>query len=67
MSAPVEIHIFFILLRYGHEIARLTLAQAAVKKGNGIARKGGVNPVVVQDIKVGVSSRKASCIRPALE
>ncbi|KZT73000.1 BRO1-domain-containing protein [Daedalea quercina L-15889] len=37
--------------RYGHEIARLTQAQAAVKKGYDVARRGGVAPAVFQDIK----------------
>ncbi|KAH9838254.1 BRO1-domain-containing protein [Rhodofomes roseus] len=37
--------------RYGHEIARLTQAQAAAKKGNDIARRGGVTPSVFQDVK----------------
>ncbi|KAH9942761.1 pH-response regulator [Amylocystis lapponica] len=37
--------------RYGHEIARLTQAEATAKKGYDIARRGGVTPVVLQDIK----------------
>ncbi|KAI0342763.1 BRO1-domain-containing protein [Trametopsis cervina] len=37
--------------RYGHEIARLTLAQIAVKKGHEVARKGGVSPTVQKELK----------------
>lgn len=38
--------------RYGHEIARLTQAQAVAKRGHDIARRGGVAAAVLQDIKV---------------
>lgn len=39
------------LLRYGHEIARLNLALAAVKQGYDVARKGSVAQSVQRDVK----------------
>ncbi|KAF9820903.1 hypothetical protein IEO21_01130 [Rhodonia placenta] len=37
--------------RYGHELARLTQAQVAAKKGYDIARRGGVAQAVLDDTK----------------
>lgn len=40
------------LSRYGFEIAYLTQAQLAAKKGYDVARKGGVLPAILNDIQV---------------
>ncbi|KAH7913212.1 BRO1-like domain-containing protein [Hygrophoropsis aurantiaca] len=37
--------------RYGHEIRRLLAAEGEAKKGYTVARRGGVAPAVLQDIK----------------
>ncbi|KAI0766745.1 ALIX V-shaped domain binding to HIV-domain-containing protein [Irpex lacteus] len=37
--------------RYGHEITRLTLANAAVRRGHEVGRKGRVAPAVLRDIQ----------------
>lgn len=38
--------------RYGHELARLALAQTTAQKGYDIARRAAVAPAVLKDIKV---------------
>lgn len=45
-------HVVIRFVRYGHEIARLSLALSLAQKGFGLARRAAVAPAVVNDIKV---------------
>ncbi|KAI0689995.1 BRO1-domain-containing protein [Cytidiella melzeri] len=49
--------------RYGHEIARLTLANSAVRRGHEIGRKGRVMPPVLKDIQALVDIFQANLTR----
>ncbi|OBZ72455.1 pH-response regulator protein palA/RIM20 [Grifola frondosa] len=58
---PVSLTVGFF--RYGHEIARLAEAEALAKKGYDVARRGGVAPPVLHDIKSVLDSVQKSLAR----